>query len=232
MILVHHLSHGRSQRILWLLEELGIPYEVVKYERMPDFTAPPSLLEVHALGKSPIIEDKEECVVLGESAAIITYLLQKYGTKKTTVEGALDDLYYTHYAESFISLLALDNRLSRLTNSAPWYLRPVFDYVFSFYRDMYINPELPKNCKMIDEQISKNAWFARGSDSPTAADYAMIVGLEGLVASKVATVETYPAIVKYVEKVHARPAYQLGLRRGGLPFAYAKQVDVIESDPK
>ncbi|KAF9069483.1 thioredoxin-like protein [Rhodocollybia butyracea] len=216
MIVVHHLAYGRSQRVLWLLEELGVPYEVVAYERMPNHKAPPSLLKVHPLGKAPVVDDTEEGVVLGESAAIITYLLQKYGPKQTTSpEAALDDLYYTHYAESTLVPLIINNqRLSRLTNRAPWYLRPLFRYVFGFYRELYIDPDFPRNCKMVEEHLSKNPWFARGSDRPTAADYAMLRGLGGLVTDKIATAETYPSIVKYVEKIHARPAYQVALRRG------------------
>ncbi|KAF8828246.1 hypothetical protein HHX47_DHR4000711 [Lentinula edodes] len=209
MIVVYHLNNGRSQRILWLLEELGVPYEVKRFERMPDYTAPPSLLEVHPLGKSPIIEDiGESVVVLAESNAIITYLIQKYGGKQTlSVEGALDDLYYTHYAESTLMPLV-----------------PIFRYVLGAYREMYVDPELPRNIDMIEKHLSENSWFARGSDGPTAADYAMIIGLEGLRAGRAIVLEKHQAIVRYIDKVHARSAYQSGLRKGGA-FAYAKQVE-------
>ncbi|KAJ3780923.1 thioredoxin-like protein [Lentinula aff. detonsa] len=226
MIVVHHLSNSRSQRILWLLEELGLPYEVKRYERMPDYTAPPSLIEVHPLGKSPVIEDKDEGVVLAESSAIITYIILKYGEKQSlSAEGALDDLYYTHYAEStLLPLVVIWQRLSRFTNRAPWYLRPIFRYVLGAYREMYVDPDLSKNSEMIEKHLSKNLWFARGSNEPTAADYAMIIGLEGLYLGKAVESDTHPAIAGYIEKVHARPAYQSGLRKGGA-FAYSKQLD-------
>ncbi|KAJ3855416.1 thioredoxin-like protein [Lentinula lateritia] len=229
MIVVYHLNNGRSQRILWLLEELGVPYEVKRFERMPDYTAPPSLLKVHPLGKSPVMEDTgESVVVLAESSAIITYLIQKYGEKQTlSAEGALDDLYYTHYAEStLMPLVVVWQRLSRFANRAPWYLQPLFRYVLGAYREMYVDPELPRNIDMIEKHLSENSWFARGSDGPTAADYAMIIGLEGLRAGRAIVSEKHQAIVRYVDKVHARSAYQLGLRKGGA-FAYAKQVEAV-----
>jgi len=206
MIVVHHLAHSRSQRILWLLEELGVPYEVRRYERMPDFKAPPTLFEAHPLGKSPVIEDKSEGIVLGESCAIIMYLRQKYGESQTmSAEGALDDLYYTHYAEStLLPLLVTRQRLLRFANSAPWYLQPLFHYALSAYREMYVEPDLPRHCKMIETHLTRNSWFSVGSDGPTSADYAMIIGLEALVVAKIVTPETYPAIGKYIEKVQAR----------------------------
>ncbi|KAJ4468886.1 thioredoxin-like protein [Lentinula aciculospora] len=226
MIVVYHLNNGRSQRIIWLLEELGVPYEVKRYERMPDYTAPPSLLNIHPLGKSPVIEDRgERVVVLAESSAIITYLIQNYGGKQTlSAEGALDDLYYTHYAEStLMPLVVVWQRLSRFANRAPWYLQPLFRYFLGAYREMYVDPELPRNTEMIEQHLGKNSWFARGSDGPTAADYAMIIGLEGLSAGKAVTPSTHPAIATYIKKIHARPAYQSGLRKGGA-YAYAKQI--------
>ncbi|KAJ4468885.1 hypothetical protein J3R30DRAFT_1620067 [Lentinula aciculospora] len=218
MIVVHHLNNSRAQRILWILEELGVPYEVKKYQRLPNYKAPPSLLEVHPLGKSPVIEDKSEgkSMVLAESCAIITYLLQKHGRRQTwSAEGTLDDLYYTYYAESTLRpLIVVRQRLARFANRAPWYLRPIFRYVLTAYREMYVDPELPKNTKMIEQHLSKNTWFARGSDGPTSADYAMIYGLEGLKVEGAITMDTHPSIIRYIEKVYARPAYQLGLQRG------------------
>ncbi|KAJ3841155.1 thioredoxin-like protein [Lentinula raphanica] len=218
MIVVHHLNNSRSQRILWLLEELNVPYEIKKYQRMPNYQAPPSLLEIHPLGKSPVIEDKDESrtTVLAESSAIITYLLQKYSDRSILSEdGALDDLYYTHYAESTLRpLIVVRQRLSRFADRAPWFLRPAFRYVLESYRKLYVDPELPKNSEMIERHLNKNPWFARGSDGPTAADYAMIFGLEGLRVEKAITKETHPAIISFIEKVHARPAYQTALKKG------------------
>ncbi|KIK70284.1 hypothetical protein GYMLUDRAFT_151807 [Collybiopsis luxurians FD-317 M1] len=208
MIIVHHLNHGRAQRILWLLEELNVTYEVRKYQRLPNQKAPPSLLSVHPLGKSPVIEDTDEGIVLAESTAIITYLIEKYDPglkRKLSKEGAVDDLYYRTYAEcTFIPLIVNQRRLVRFADAAPWYLRPLFRYVLRSFGEMYVAPEIPKNVKMIEEHLSKNEWFAQGSDEPTSADYAMTRGLEALLASKTATPETFPAIVKYVKRVQAR----------------------------
>ncbi|KAJ3998107.1 hypothetical protein F5050DRAFT_1747212 [Lentinula boryana] len=178
---------------------------------MPNHQAPSSLLEVHPLGKSPVIEVKNgiESIVLAESCAIITYLLQNYGKQTLSAEGVLDDLYYTYYAESTLRpLIVVRQRLSRFANRAPWFLRPMFRYVLGAYREMYVDPELPKNSDMIEKHLSRNQWFARGSDGPTAADYAMIFGLEGLQEEKAITPETHPAMTRYIEKVHARPAYK------------------------
>ncbi|KAJ3841156.1 thioredoxin-like protein [Lentinula raphanica] len=197
MIVVHHLDHSRSLRILWLLEELGVPYEVERYERMPDYQAPPSLLNVHPLGKSPVIEDKDEGLVLAESNAIISYILIVW------------------------------QRLRRFGNRTPWYFRPIFQYVLGSYRKMYVDLELKKNSDMIEKHLIDHSWFARGSDEPTAADYAMIIGLEGLYLGKAVDSQTHPRIVEYVKKVHARPAYQSGVKKSR-EFAFAKEVDTVE----
>ncbi|KAF5345381.1 hypothetical protein D9757_012723 [Collybiopsis confluens] len=227
MIVVHHLSHGRAQRILWLLEELNVPYLVKKYQRLPNQKAPPALLDVHPLGKSPVIEDYDTeaevrkgkpRVVLAESTAIINYLIQKYnpGMKSNlSAEGAIDDLYYTTYAEStFIPLIVTQRKLARFAGFAPWYLRPIFRYILGAFSEMYIDPEIPNNVKMIEDHLSENDWFARGSQGPTSADFAMIRGLEALTAAKIATLETCPAIVGYLQKAQARPAYQAAAQRG------------------
>ncbi|KAJ3974927.1 thioredoxin-like protein [Lentinula raphanica] len=229
MIVVHHLDHSRSLRILWLLEELGVPYEVERYERMPDYQAPPSLLNVHPLGKSPVIEDKDEGLVLAESNAIISYILSKYGEKPNlSSEGALDDLYYMHYAEStLMPLIVVWQRLRRFGNRTPWYFRPIFQYVLGSYRKMYVDLELKKNSDIIEKHLIDHSWFARGSDEPTAADYAMIIGLEGLYLGKAVNSQTHPRIVEYVKKVHARPAYQSGVKKSR-EFAFAKEVDTVE----
>lgn len=119
-------------------------------------------------------------------------------------------------------LLVTRQKLLRFTNRAPWYLRPLFQYVLSAYGEMYVDTDIPKHCKMastmsrdpnqvltfttfqIDEHLAKNPWFARGSDGPTSADYAMIIGLEALITGNAITSNTHPAIGKYVEKVHVR----------------------------
>ncbi|KAJ3762319.1 thioredoxin-like protein [Lentinula raphanica] len=222
MIVVHHLNNSRSQRILWLLEELNVPYEIKKYQRMPNYQAPPSLLEIHPLGKSPVIEDKDESrtTVLAESSAIITYLLQKYSDRSILSEdGALDDLYYMHYAEStLMPLIVVWQRLRRFGNRTPWYFRPIFQYVLGSYRKMYVDLELKKNSDMIEKHLIDHSWFARGSDEPTAADYAMIIGLEGLYLGKAVNSQTHPRIVEYVKK---------GVKKSR-EFAFAKEVDTVE----
>ncbi|KAJ3776448.1 thioredoxin-like protein [Lentinula raphanica] len=205
MIVVHHLDHSRSLRILWLLEELGVPYEVERYERMPDYQAPPSLLNVHPLGKSPVIEDKDEGLVLAESNAIISYILKS----------------------TLMPLIVVWQRLRRFGNRTPWYFRPIFQYVLGSYRKMYVDLELKKNSDMIEKHLIDHSWFARGSDEPTAADYAMIIGLEGLYLGKAVNSQTHPRIVEYVKKVHARPAYQSGVKKSR-EFAFAKEVDTVE----
>ena len=128
MITVHHLNNSRSQRILWLLEELGVPYEVKRYEREPSLQAPAALRAVHPLGKSPVITDGDR--TLAESGAILEYLVDTYGNGRfKPVAGTPERIHYTyflHYAEgSLMPLLFMKLVFNRIPERLPFLMKPV-----------------------------------------------------------------------------------------------------------
>ncbi|KAK0192304.1 thioredoxin-like protein [Armillaria mellea] len=198
MIIVHHLNNSRSQRILWLLEELGVPYEIKKYYRSSLQQAPKELLEVNPLGKSPVITDGD--VNLAESGAIIEYLIEKYGNgrfRTTTGSEHINNLYYTHYAEgSLMPVLVMGLIFRFVPQQSPWFLRPFMRFIFSQLEKLLVKPELAKHSEL------------SGGVEPTSADFIMIFPLEGKNTSE------------YIQKVHTRPAYKRALEKGG-EFAYA-----------
>ncbi|KAJ7599334.1 thioredoxin-like protein [Mycena floridula] len=213
-VIVHHLNDSRSQRILWTLEELGVPYEIKKYQRTATQQAPKELLEVHSLGKSPVITDGT--ITLAESGAIIEYLIAKYG-KPTTISdaGYLDNLYYTHAAEaSFMPLLSQKILFQIIPQKSPWVIRWILNYVFGQVNGLFLQPAIDNFKNMVEEHLSKNEYFAGGTEL-TSADFAMLFPLEGLAFGKLAG----PNTTKYVERIQSRPAYQRALEKGG-EFAY------------
>ncbi|SJL12865.1 related to glutathione S-transferase [Armillaria ostoyae] len=218
MIIVHHLNNSRSQRILWLLEELGVPYEIKKYYRNSLQQAPKELLEVNPLGKSPVVTDGD--VNLAESGAIIEYLIEKYGNgrfRTTTESEHINNLYYTHYAEgSLMPVLVMGLIFRFVPQKSPWFLRPFMRFIFSQLEKLLVKPELAKHSELVsqypaslssatskgqkvEQQLSKVKWIAGGVE-PTSADFIMIFPLEGLAEIKTAGKNTS----EYIQKVHAR----------------------------
>lgn len=207
MILVHHLENSRSQRVLWLLEELGLPYEVRRYARNPKtMLAPPELRRVHPLGKSPLIED--EGTLVAETGAIVEYLVEKAGGRlgpPPNREAALRYRHFVHYAEGSMMppLLAIlvVRRLGLLGRPARAPLQRMID----------------AHLDWLETELAGRAWFA--GDDFTAADVMMSFPLEacrhraGLDAAR-------PRLIDWLERIHARPAYAAALQKGG-PYAYA-----------
>ena len=210
MIVVHHLENSRSQRILWMLEELGLPYEIKRYERnKKTMLAPPELRQVHPLGKSPVIEDTEDANrVIAETGAIVEYLVDKADGRlgaPANRTGALDYRFWLHYAEgSLMPPLLLKLVLARV---------PLFGKSVT----KRIQPWIETHLDFVEAHLAKQPWFA--GEAMTAADIMMSFPLEaarsrgGLDASR-------PATIAWLNKVHALPAYQTALRKGG-PYAYA-----------
>ena len=212
MIKVHHLENSRSQRVLWLLEELELPYEVISYRRDPKtMLAPPELKRVHPLGKSPVIEDDGPAGnhrVIAETGAIVEYLVEK-------AEGRLGPppnrdailLYrqYLHYAEGSMMppLLAIlvVNRLGLLGKPAKKPLLAMFRQHLDF----------------LEGELGSRPWFA--GEEFTAADVMMSFPLEAA-RQRAGLGPAHPNILDWLERIHARPAYAEALRRGG-PYAYA-----------
>jgi glutathione S-transferase len=220
MIVVHHLNNSRSQRVLWLLEELGVSYEVKRYERdAKTMLAPPELKKIHPLGKSPVITDGD--TVIAETGAIIEYLVGVHGGGKLIpAPGTPERLRYTywlHYAEgSAMTPLLLKLVFSALPNRAPGLMKPIVRSIAAKAQAGFVDPQLKTHIDYWEAELSKSPWFA-GQDF-TAADIAMSFPLEA--GAERAGAASRPHVKAFLEKIHARPAYQRALERGG-PYAYA-----------
>lgn len=206
-IIVHHLENSRSQRILWLLDELGIPHEIVRYERnKKTMLAPPELRKVHPLGKSPVIQD--EGTVVAETGAIVEYLVEKSGGRlgaPADREGALRYRFWLHYAEgSMMPPLLLKLVLSKI---------PIMGGIAM----KRIQPMIDVHLDYIESELGKRPWFA--GDAMTAADVMMSFPLEAARARGVVGASR-PHTNAWLAKIHALPAYQRALKEGG-PYAYA-----------
>jgi glutathione S-transferase len=220
MIIVHHLENSRSQRILWLLEELAVPYEVKRYARNPETSlAPDELTAIHPLGKSPIITDGD--TVVAESGTIIEYLVGKYGDGRLVPEeGSEDKLAYTyfmHYAEgSFMPLMILSLIMARIEAApVPFFLKPLTRGIANKVRDGYLTESVRRNLDFLESSLSDSAWFA--GDTFTAADVQMSFAVEAA-AVRHDLGNDYPHLATFLETVRARPAYQAALEKGG-PYA-------------
>ena len=206
-ITVHHLENSRSQRILWMLEELGLPYELVRYQRdKQTMLAPPELKRVHPLGKSPLIED--DGMVIAETGAIVEYLVDKARGKlgaPAAREAAQRYRFWLHYAEGSLMPVLFTKlvlkRVPLLGGIATKRFQPMIDVHLDY----------------VESVLQQSAWFA--GDDLTAADIMMSFPVEAA-RSRAGLDRSRPATIAWLAKVHARPAYQRALQRGG-PYAYA-----------
>jgi glutathione S-transferase len=217
MIVVHHLNNSRSQRILWLLEELGLDYEIRKYQRDPKtMLAPPELRAVHPLGKSPVISDGD--TVVAESGAIVGYLIERHDAGGLApARGTSEYLHYTyflHYAEgSLMPPLLLKLVFDRVERSpAPFFVRPIARAIANKVKDSFVLPQIRTHLDFLEEELGKRTWFAGSAFS--AADIQMSFPLEAA-ASRGGLDGRYPNLVAFLERIHARPAYGRALERGG-----------------
>jgi glutathione S-transferase len=222
MVIVHHLNNSRSQRVLWLLEELGVPYEVKRYERdAATMLAPDSLRAVHPLGKSPVITD--DGVTVAESGAIVEYLVGRYGGGKLVpAAGTPERLRYTywlHYAEgSAMPPLLLKLVFSRIeTAPVPFFVRPIVRRIVDTAMTSFINPQLTRHLDYMESELGRSTWFA--GNEMTAADVQMSFPLEAA-ASRAGLDNSRPRLTAFLERIHGRPAYRKALERGG-EYAYA-----------
>jgi glutathione S-transferase len=217
MLTVHHLNNSRSQRVLWLLEELGVPYEIKRYERDPKtMLAPPELRAVHPLGKSPVITDDGQTIA--ESGAIIEYLIDKYGQGRFAPAPATPErlryTYWLHYAEgSAMPQLLLKLVALRIASAPmPFFAKPIARKIAATLQSSFIDPQLKLHLGYINQELSKTGWFV-GNDF-TAADVQMSFPLEAATA-RGGMEGQIPAVVDFLKRIHARPAYQRALERGG-----------------
>ena len=206
-IIVHHLENSRSQRILWLLEELGLPYEVRRYARDPKtMLAPEALKRIHPLGKSPIIEDEGRILV--ETGAILEYLVEKGDGRFAAPahrDAALRYRQFLHYAEGSLMpplfVLLVLSRVPLFGRTAMKRFQPMVDVHLDY----------------VETVLAEHPWFA--GDTISAADVMMSFPLEAA-RSRAGLDASRPATIAWLDRIHARPAYQASLAQGG-PYAYA-----------
>ncbi|MEO7014611.1 MAG: glutathione S-transferase [Dokdonella sp.] len=217
MITVHHLNNSRSQRVLWLLEELGLEYEVIRYERdAKTMLAPPALRKVHPLGKSPVISDGE--ITVAESGAIVEYLVDQYGQGKLKPRaGSAEQRRYTywlHYAEgSAMPPLLMSLVFARIpTQPMPFFVRPVAKGIADKVLTSYIEPQLQQHLDYLESELTDRDWFAGRKFS--AADIQMSFPVEAF-AARGGLGRKHTRLADWLERIHARPAYQRALNRGG-----------------
>ncbi len=217
MIIVHHLENSRSQRVLWLLEELGVGYDVKRYERDKTTSlAPPELKKVHPLGKSPVIEDDGR--VIAETGAMIDYILDHHGSGRMRPAFGTPEFeqyrYWLHYSEgSAFPPLLLKLILTRMASAKmPFFAKPIAKKIVQGALDGFVDPQLRLHFDFIEGQLGKSEWFAGPEFS--GADIIMSFPLEAA-ASRGAVGKKAPNIEAFLKRIHARPAYQKALSRGG-----------------
>ena len=217
MITVHHLNNSRSQRVLWLLEEIGVPYEVKRYERDPGtLLAPPSLREIHPLGKSPVVTDGG--LTLAESGAVIEYLVERHGggqfAPASGTPARVRYSYWMHYAEgSAMPPLLLKLVFDRIEAAPmPFFVKPIVRGIAARAKSTFILPQITRHLDYMEAELAKYRWFA--GEEFSAADIQMSFPLE-VAAKRAGLGSNRPRLAEFLERIHARPAYQRALERGG-----------------
>ena len=221
MLTLHHLENSRSQRILWLLEELGVDYQVQQYKRDKTTNlAPPELLKVHPLGKSPVITDGG--LTVAESGLIVEYLIETYGQGKLAPAvgsaGHLQYRYWLHYAEgSFMPLMIITLILGRMeTAPMPFFAKPIAKKLAGAARDAYSGPNVIRHLAYLEDTLQKSTWFC--GEQMTGADIMMSFPVE-TAAVRADLKENYPALKGFLDRIRSLPAYQRAIEKGG-PYAY------------
>jgi glutathione S-transferase len=216
MLTVHHLNNSRSQRVLWMLEELGVPYEIARYERDPKtMLAPPSLVKVHPLGKSPVVTDGKNTVA--ESGAILEYLVETHGEGKFAPERGTPSFlryrYWLHYAEgSLATPLLLQLVFDQIERKAPFIVKPVAKAISTQVKGLLVTPNLNRHFDYLEAELTEHGpWFAGRSFS--AADVQMSFGIEA--ADARGLLKNRPKLADWLRRIHERPAYQRALAQGG-----------------
>ncbi|HEY9883680.1 MAG TPA: glutathione S-transferase [Thermosynechococcaceae cyanobacterium] len=218
MITVHHLDNSRSQRILWLLEELGLEYDIKYYKRDPKtLLAPVALRQVHPLGKSPVITDGT--LTLAESGAIIDYLVEQYGEGRLAPPPSTPErsryTYWLHYAEgSAMPPLLLKLVFDRLEQQPlPFFVKPIAQMITRRTKEAFITPQITQHLNYLESELGKTLWFA--GNEFTAADIQMSFPLEVAVA-RGGLNNSRPRLMEFCDRIHSRPAYKRALERGGV----------------
>jgi glutathione S-transferase len=217
MIVVHHLNNSRSQRVLWLLEELGVPYEIQRYQRdAKTMLAPAELKNVHPLGKSPVITDGGRTIA--ESALILEYIVERYGDGKLAPPVGSEERwryrYWMHYAEgSAMPPLLLKLVFDRVESGPmPFFIKPVAKAIARQVKQSFIAPQLQLQLDYLEAELGRSEWFV--GNEFTAADIQLSFPLEAA-AMRAGLDQTRPRLHAFLQKIHSRPAYRRALERGG-----------------
>ena len=230
MITVHHLNNSRSQRVLWLLEELGVDYEIKKYQRDPvTMLAPAELMRIHPLGKSPVITDSganssgEEVITVAESGAIVEYLVERYGHGALTPPPHTAQrrryTYWLHFAEgTAMPPLLMKLIFDRIKSTKmPFFAKPIAKAIANNVLASFVGPNLDRQLDFMEAELSQHEWFAGAEFS--AADIQMSFPLEAA-AQRAGLNASRPKLMEFLQKIHARAAYKKALERGG-PYSFA-----------
>jgi len=219
MITLHYLENSRAQRILWLLEELGLQYEINHYHRdSKTMLAPVDLKQVHPLGKSPVITDGEICIA--ESAAIVEYLINTYGEGNLVpARNTKDYLKYRermHYAEGSLMPLMLLSLIFNKIKTAPMFVlaKPIAKMIANKTFKNFITPNVKIHLDFLEQQLTESTWFA--GEELTGADFMMSFPIEAA-AVRANLDDHYPKLSEFLQKIHKMPSYQKVLTKG-LPY--------------
>lgn len=217
MLTVHHLENSRSQRILWLLEELGVEYALKRYERDPQTSlAPAELIAVHPLGKAPVITENGKTIA--ESGAIVEYILEHHGHGRLRPAAGTPEYeqyrYWMHFAEgSFMPLMVMSLIFNRVENARmPFFLKPVARGIAGKVRASYLRPNIERSLTFMEATLTQSEWFA--GDEFTAADVQMSFPVEAA-AVRAGLAENFPRLQAFLRRIQARPAYKAALESGG-----------------
>ena len=217
MITVHHLENSRSQRVLWLLEELGLPFEVKHYARdKKTMMAPPELRAVHPLGRSPVITDAGKTIA--ESGAIVEYLVDTYGEERLKPPAGSDErlryTYWLHFAEgTAMPPLLIKLIVDRMESAkAPFFIKPVIRGIVGRVRKGFLDRQIASNLDFMESELGKSEWFA--GNEFTAADIQMSFPLEAA-SMRAGLDRSRPKLWDFLQRIHARPAYKRALEKGG-----------------
>jgi glutathione S-transferase len=218
MITVHHLENSRSQRVLWTLEELNVPYEIKFYKRDPKtLLAPPELKAIHPLGKSPVISDGSR--VIAESGLILDYIVTRHGQGKLRPQNE-DDLlryqYWLHYAEgSFMTPMIVKLVFHRVeAGPMPFFAKPVAKKISHTVNENWTGPQIKLHLDYLENEIARTGWFAGAQF--TAADIMMTYPLQA--AAEAGMLAGHERLEDFLRRVTARPSYKKAIERGG-PFS-------------
>lgn len=208
MLTVHFLNLSRAQRLLWLLEELEVPYELKRYQRNAAYLAPKELKKIHPLGKSPVIEDNGK--VIAESGAIFEYILEKYGNGRLVPPPGTDEklryTYWMHYTEgSAMPLLVMKLIFMKIPDRVPFFLKPIAKGICKGVTGSLIDPQLRDHIAFWESELSRDGWFA-GKEF-TAADIMMSFPMENI-GNRFPEARESAAIQAYLKGIAQRPAYQ------------------------